>query len=198
MAHIFQAIAKEGRAAGLRPNEAQARDWFRDRALEVRNVNANMLVTENKAWLTTKLTRTDVGRMFMFFYDPKHKDTLPYYDTFPLIFPLHVQADRFTGINMHYLPILYRAKLMDALYTTESNKNLDETTHFRINYQILSSVSKFKYFKPCLKEYLIGHVRSRYVGIPPDSWDTALMLPTARFKKMNQANVWKESKNRII
>jgi hypothetical protein len=28
--------------------------------------------------------RPSVGRLNMFFYDPKYKKTLPYYDTFPL------------------------------------------------------------------------------------------------------------------
>lgn len=29
--------------------------------------------------------RVGSGQMYMFYYDPKHKKTLPYYDRFPLI-----------------------------------------------------------------------------------------------------------------
>ena len=39
------------------------------------------------------------GYMDAFYYDPKHKATLPYYDKFPLIFPLSVGKDFFIGIN---------------------------------------------------------------------------------------------------
>ena len=49
----------------------------------------------------------------MFFYDPKFKKTLPYYDTFPLVLPLETYNDGFLGINMHYLPIPLRVNLLD-------------------------------------------------------------------------------------
>ena len=32
--------------------------------------------------------RPSLGRLNMFFYDPKYKKTLPYYDTFPLVLPI--------------------------------------------------------------------------------------------------------------
>ena len=35
------------------------------------------------------------GRLNMFFYDPKYKKTLPYYDTFPLVLPLENYPDGF-------------------------------------------------------------------------------------------------------
>jgi hypothetical protein len=55
------------------------------------------------------------GTMVLFVYNAKWKKILPYYDQHPLIFPIHVEADRFLGINLHYLPISYRAQMMDAL-----------------------------------------------------------------------------------
>ena len=35
--------------------------------------------------------RRIIGSMQMFFYDPKYKDTLPYYDKFPLAIILKLQ-----------------------------------------------------------------------------------------------------------
>ena len=49
-------------------------------------------------------------RFNMFFYDPKpeQKKNLPYFDMFPLVFPLRRMGDGFTGINVHYLPPAFR------------------------------------------------------------------------------------------
>ena len=39
------------------------------------------------------------SRLNMFFYDPKLKKKLPYYDTFPLVLPLENYSDGFLGLN---------------------------------------------------------------------------------------------------
>jgi hypothetical protein len=31
------------------------------------------------------------GKMYFYYYDPKHKETLPYYDRFPLVLPFSKQ-----------------------------------------------------------------------------------------------------------
>lgn len=198
MPFIFQAIAKEGKAAGLNPRNHDSRDWYRDRALEVKKVNVQSLVKENRDWATTNMTARSIGRMYMFFYDPKHKDTLPFYDQFPLIFPISMNADGFTGINLHYLPVIFRAKLMDSLYESLNNDKYDETSKIKVNYQILNSVQRFKYFRPCIKQYLNDHVRSRFLEVPIDSWDSALMLPTQRFKKATAEQVWRNSRKQVV
>ena len=56
-----------------------------------------------------------LGNMYFFFYNPKHKKTLPWYDTFPLVFPIKSFSDGFLGLNMHYLAPKDRAILMDQL-----------------------------------------------------------------------------------
>lgn len=198
MPYIFQAIAKEGKAAGLKPGSHDSRDWYRDRALEVKKVNAQSIVKENRDWAKNTMTVRSIGRMYMFFYDPKHKDTLPFYDQFPLIFPISMNEGGFTGLNLHYLPVIYRAKLMDALYESINNDKYDETSKIRLNYQVLNSVQRFKYFRPCIKQYLNDHVRSRFLEVPIDSWDSALMLPTQRFKKATAEQVWRDSRQKIV
>lgn len=68
-----------------------------------------------------------VGSMYMFIYDAKWKKTLPYWDIRPLIFPISRSKDRFMGINFHYLPVPYRAMLMDALYDFAIDPNEGES-----------------------------------------------------------------------
>ena len=139
----------------------------------------------------------DVGRMYMFFYDPKHKDKLPFYDQFPLIFVLEKYKDGFLGMNLHYLPPVFRASLMDKLYQIERQDNIRESKKLRLNYGLLNNAARYKYFRPTVKRYLYSQVRSRYLWIPYEEWDIALMLPTARFRKSKSNVVWQDSKRRI-
>jgi hypothetical protein len=190
--YIFQKIAKEGERAGLKLGSKESREWFRSKATTVGRVNINAEM-QNKARLSTVIGKTDIGRMYHFFYDPKTKETLPYYDKFPLIFVVERYDDGFLGINLHYLPPLYRAQLMDALYSIEITQNAPDAKKLKLSYNILKSASKFKYFKPCVKRYLFSQVRSRYLYIPETEWDIALTLPTERFSKSNKRAVWQDS-----
>ena len=45
----------------------------------------------------------------------KLKNKLPYYDRFPLTLPIEQYSDGFLGINLHYLSILMRIRLLDRL-----------------------------------------------------------------------------------
>ena len=194
-AYVFQQIAQRGRAEGIDASVRQrdARTWFRQAAQDVTSVNRSRMMND-KENVTSSLDEKNIGQMFMFFYDPKHKDTLPYYDTFPLIFLIGFREKGFMGINLHYLPPFLRAKLMDSLYETLNNNRYDDTTKLRVSYQILASASRFKYFKPCVKHYLAEHVQSNYLNIEPTNWDSALMLPTEQFKKASAERVWRESR----
>ena len=62
-----------------------------------------------------------IGEMYMFSYDPKYKDVLPYYDMYPLVIPIEMYADGFLGLNLHYLPPLARARLLDSLKKVANN-----------------------------------------------------------------------------
>ena len=194
--YIFQKIAKDGQADGVKPGSEEARDWYRDAAQSTRSVNTKTLLN-NRERTYTKMTQTDIGRMYMFQYDPKGKDKLPYYDTFPLIFVLEKYGDGFLGMNLHYLPPMFRARLMDRLYDIERDDTIRESKKLKLSYQMLNSVARYKYFKPTIKRYLQNHVRSRFLWIPYEEWDIALMLPTQRFKKGRVSRIYKDSKNII-
>ena len=89
----------------------------------------------------------------MFFYDPKTKDTLPYYDTFPLVVVVGPAEKGFYGLNLHYLPPILRAKMLDALMDIATSKK-SPNAKFEITYEDSKSHSKLRYFKPCFKHYL--------------------------------------------
>lgn len=196
--YIFQQLSARGRAAGIddSTNLRDAREWFRSAARDITSVNPNRMMRDPKNLVST-IDAKSIGKMYMFFYDPKLKKQLPYYDTFPLIFVIGPAAGGFLGINLHYLPPVLRAKLMNALYQTINNRRYDSSTKLKISYEILSSASRYRYFKPCVKHYLNDHVQSRYLNIEPNNWDSALMLPTERFKKATASKVWEDSRGMI-
>lgn len=172
----------------------EARDWLRSQATSVKRANPKSIMERN----TSRFTNLVVpGMLYLFNYDPKTKDDLPFYDKFPLVFPFKKLPDGFIGLNMHYLPLPYRARLMDALYDLSSNKRFDSTTKLRLSYQMLNSASKYRYFEPCVKRYLNSHLKSRLLHIDSNEWETALFLPLERFAKASKDKVWLDSRNII-
>lgn len=189
VAYIFDDILLKGVRAGQIPARTKsAREWYRNKASTVSATPTNVI--SNK---TNIVRGYSVGEMMLFNYSPKHKNKLPYYDTFPLVFPIEPAAGGFLGLNMHYLPLRQRAFLMDALYTTVNNQRYDSSTALNISYSILKNASKFKLFKPCVKHYLNSHIKSRRVLIDAVEWDIALFLPLQRFQKGGQSAAWKDS-----
>jgi hypothetical protein len=193
---VFTTVLVDGLKAGQIPaREKKAREWYRDAAKGYQkiNVNKNFLQEEKDRVKNTVVP----GNMYMFWYMPKHKDTLPYYDKFPLIFPFAAERGRFWGLNLHYLPLDYRAILMDKLYDLASNSRYDESTKLKLSYQLLNSSSKYRYFKPCVKQYLTSHVASKFLYIYPSEWDVALFLPTEQFEKASKSKIHADSRSII-
>lgn len=204
MAQIFDDILLRGIRTGQVPaRTSAAREWYRDQAKQNTRTSRNRSQGDK---LIRELRRDDdrrqdsrflLGNMYLFAYDPKHKDTLPYYDRFPLIFPINKAKGGFLGINMHYLPPILRAKLMDQLYTVLSNKRYDDTTRINASYKILNGAAKFKEFAPCVKHYLNAHVRTKPAYINPTEWDIALFLPTQKFVGATATQVYADSRRMI-
>jgi len=195
MAKVFDDILVRGVKQGKIPARTQdAREWFRNKA---RSSNTNDRYPDNIIKSSAKSNGVEVGHMYHFYYDPKTKATLPYYDRFPLIFMVGPAKDGFYGINLHYLPPKLRASLMDNLYDIASDRRYDEGTKLRIKYSLLNGASKYRYFKPTFKHYLNAHVNSKFVKIDSSEWDIALFLPTERFEKAGKSRVFADSRKMI-
>lgn len=198
MAQIFDDILLKGIRAGQLPSRnSTARVWYREKAKEAGKINETTFFRTADTDRFRNSSQFRIGSMYMFMYDPKHKETLPYYDRVPLIFPINRAKGGFLGINFHYLPFKLRAKLMDALYETSTNDRYDESTKLNISYRILNGSSQYREFKPAVKHYLFEHVRSKLVYINPSEWDIALFLNIAKFEKASQTQVWEDSRKVI-
>lgn len=201
-ARLFTDILAKGIRAGQVPARTEkAREWYRNqarRANSAKDLNTEGSITGENILKTSgnksKVANQVIGNMYLFRYDPKHKDTLPYYDRYPLVFPINKAKGGFLGINMHYLPPTLRAELMDALYSTVTNKKFDESTRLKISYDILNKAKKFRLFKPTIKHYLGKHVKTRFVYMNPSEWDIALFLPLQEFVGASKQKVWADSR----
>ena len=147
-------------------------DWYRKQVRSMTTPGARSLINKGKATLRPKY-----GIMNLFGYDPKHKERLPYYDTFPLIFPLEPAKGGFIGLNFHYLPPLARVRFLRSLANTTNNNKFDKSTRYKINWR------NNTFMRKTAKHYLFNHVRTSFLNITAEEMAIAIFLPVARFKK---------------
>ena len=121
-----------------------------------------------------------VGNMYMFYYDAKHKDTLPYWDKFPCVFPFSIQSDSVICINFHYLPFGARIFLLDSLLSLNNTK-VNSKTQLQLSWATISKVSKLNFAQVCVHKYLLNHIQSPLKWIDPENWSVAINLPVAQF-----------------
>jgi hypothetical protein len=182
MSNLFQTLEIEAFRAGIKPRTKQSMDWFRRKATQLGRVGKSIM-NDEAVKLQTSMKDPE-GEMYMFFYDPKHKKTLPYYDKFPLIIMMGPAKGGFYGLNLHYLPPVLRAKVLDALLSDDNKK------------VALARLPK-KYIGPMIKHYLNSNVKSRFALVEKPEWEIATFLPTAQFEKARASTVYAESKRMI-
>jgi len=180
---FIQSVVK---AAKGRPRSTE---WYREKIKEFGKPGAMDLIRDGK-----RDNQPFYGRLNMFFYDPKFKAKLPYYDTFPLVLPIERYSDGFLGINFHYLPIPLRIRLLDRLVDFSNNTKFDESTKLDVDYQALKNINLVK---PTIHKYLAGHTKSQFRRIDADEFTVAALLPVQRFKKATAKEVWRESRSMI-
>ena len=129
------------------------------------------------------VSRVMPGEMFMFVYDPKTKEKLPTWDKFPLVLPFNKDANSFIGLNLHYLKPAQRLVLLNNLMEVAKNDRYGQAQKLRLSWAYLSNVSKFPEVSVCVKRYLNGYVKSRFMKIKPEDWALSCMLPTENFAK---------------
>ena len=185
---IKASLAKEGLTAGTNAS----RTWLRQKVKDLKPTARALMADRDRL-----RTNSIIGKMYFYFYDPKTKDSLPYYDRFPLVIPIENYKDGFLGMNLHYIHPKQRIILLDKLSDTASNKNYDKNTKLRISYQFLSSASRAFEATPCIKRYLYGHVQSRFLEISAEEWDIAVMLPVESFVKASTSKVWSDSRKQF-
>lgn len=194
MPSLFSKIQDNAERAGILPRTTESRDWFMRKIRTLTNISPSMVLNDD---LLQTRSKPLIGRMFMFLYDPKYKETLPYYDKFPLILMVGPAKGGFYGLNLHYLPPRQRAVFFDRLMDHTNNKKLDETTRFKLTYDMLNSTKKLRAYAPCFKHYLNKHIASKTVEVLPKEWEIALFLPTDSFVGQKNTSIWQKTRTLV-
>ncbi len=170
--------------------------WFQDKIKglkgDLRNrfssTNAAKFYREadNKVEKAILKKRIELGDLFCYYYNPKYRATLPYYDMFPMIMLLSAEKETFLGINFHYLRPKWRAILLDRV-SAKIGGGLPKWSKLRNIRQIA----------PTIKRYRYDHIMRKVVPIKENEQEIAIFLPTERFRKSAKAKVWADSERKF-
>ena len=181
MASIFDKISKQ--TDGVKKSST----WYRNAVAEIADK-----VTARKLYNQGRINqRPSQGRLNLFFYDPKFKETLPYYDTFPLVLPLEGFRGGFLGMNFHHLSPVIRFRLLNQLQRFATNSKFDSTTRLDVSYQRVGGLARVK---STIKKYLYRQVRSGFMRVDLQDAPTAVYLPVQQFKKRSASFVYGQSR----
>ena len=191
MASLFDTLEVQAFRAGIPARTDKSRKWFQRKVKELGKVQPRKVLKDDALH---KVNKPLIGDMVMYFYDPKLKDELPYYDRFPLTIMVQPAKGGFHGFNLHYLNPSVRALFLDELMKLGPSKITETTRITKLKYKLLNGVAKYKEFKPCFKHYLMNHVDSQITRVGMPEWEIAVFLPTQEFKKKSAQAVWAESR----
>lgn len=183
--------------------ELMSRDsikWLSGKIDQLRNPSSRIPSTirdDDREKLVNLTSNSMLGRLYFFYYNPKTKDDLPYYDKFPLVLVLDNYKDGILALNLHYLPPKYRIMFIQKLLENSGvgvqyTKDYD-IKRLKITYDILKYTTSLKEFRPCIKRYLYKQMGSKFLAVAPNEWDTAILLPVQQFKKAKASEVWSDS-----
>lgn len=169
--------------------------WFDQKALELRPFSVTPARTILRAKTLGENNRSAIipGSMYLYIYDPLTKDTLPYYDVFPLVLPFRRQGMNFWGLNLHYLHYRMRVNLLDHLIEVGATTGMDENKRIRASWSLIESSAKLTPAVACVKQYRLDRVRSMFRLIEPEDWASVCLLPIDHFVGATRQKVWEES-----
>ena len=195
MSTYYEKIFEKNRY-NARDAAMKSRAWFQQQMtlLGKQSIQPMRMIKSSSEKNTTRVLP---GQMYLFMYEPKTQDSLPYWDQFPLVFPFRKLPDGFIGLNMHYLPYPLRIKLLDRLMEFKNNNRLDETTKLKFSWNLIQGISRLRIAEPCVHRYLMSHLKSPMKRVDSADWASALMLPVERFVGASRQQVWSESTSRI-
>lgn len=190
----FTEMMNKAKAAGMHGARTQESiDWFRKSARAFKNNISHDTVSKSLGKSSMRSV-AKVGHLYMFAYDAKYKDELPYWDAYPCTVIIGEDGPHFMGINFHYLPPGIRAFVFDQLYQYSSDPTSGKEAKLRLTYKRINRLSAFPFMQQAVKKYLKSHVKSSFIHIPQDHWHSAIFLPTARWQKAAPKKVYDDHK----
>jgi hypothetical protein len=157
--------------------------WYQKKIAALKNISPTQIMKDHSEYRTKPIK----GEMYVYYYLPKHRETLPYWDMFPLVLPLSYDKDGMLGMNFHYIRPQHRIMLLD-----EIKKHGWGPKKTIINYDIISSFARSRFAEPTIKRYLWSQFGTPLRRIAAVDIPTALLVPCEKFYKMDKNKVWKQ------
>ncbi|QPB12446.1 DNA end protector protein [Providencia phage PSTCR6] len=135
------------------------------------------------------------GKIYTYIYDAKNKETLPYWDKFPLIIYLGAATAKngnqlLYGLNLHYIPPKARQMFLEELLKNYASTSIiTSKTKLKIDW---SKVKGMRGSDLMIKAYLPGHIKGPMIEIKPQDWPNVITMPTQQF--MSQGSRFAASK----
>ena len=199
----------KGKGAKGLNKQQRAMMMINDFRASMRAVSKSRPKEKSQEWFTKtikagikghQIVKPQVGRIYTFMYDAKYKDTLPYWDVFPLIICLGDSKTKagntvMLGLNLHYVTPKARQQFLEALLKQyASTPTLRNKTRLKIKW---SDVKGMRGSDHMIKAYLPGHIKTKLVEISPKDWSNIIYMPTYQFmskgKKYDARKVWKDA-----
>lgn len=153
--------------------------WYKTQVAELMQPKAKMRNDlRAESTLTSKI---QIGKLYLYRYDPKFKAVLPVYDTYPLVFPFNHAQGGFLGINLHYLPFGFRMYIIAKMKPHLVLSKQGEVRRANLSWQILNSIAGVRSLDGAVKHYLTSHIRSSFMQIDYKDWGIACALPVENF-----------------
>ena len=196
MASLLDKVSDAIRTGTVGAEVKRSAQWFRDKITGLKGTLRNQWSStnapkfyreaENKVNPRVLKMRANLGDLYAYYYEPKGRMELPYYDRFPLIMLIGFEPETFLGLNFHYINPKLRAILLDRV-TAKVGKGI-------INWK---KISKIPQVEPTVKRYRYDHIVRKVIPIEENEQELAIFLPLERFKKASKAKVWADSRKRI-
>ena len=196
MASLLDKVQDAVRTGTVGAEVKRSAQWFQDKIKGLKGTLRNQFSStnapkfyreaENKIDRKVLKLRANFGDLFAYYYDPKHRQTLPYYDSFPLVMLIKAEKETFLGLNFHYLPPKLRAILLDRVSAKIGNA-----------IPRWDKLVKIPQIEPCVKRYRFDHIMRKVIPIKEDEQEIAIFLPLERFRKASKSKVWADSRKRI-
>lgn len=187
---LSQKFEQFKREKGVDAMSKEALNWFYDFTRQfAKSASFSKTLSAGK---TTN--RPIPGKFYLYQYDPKTKDDMPYYDAMPLVLVTDVTPNGWYGINFHYMPPAARLKIMEGFYATIKDPSVSDNMKLKVNWkramQVAKAASSHRFMRHSVKQYLGNHVTSPIIEINPEYWAMCVFLPLSRFKKKTSSFAW--------
>jgi len=137
--------------------------------------------------------RFEPGKIYVFEYKPKYKKELPWFDLHPVVLAIEQDGANDFGINLNLLPLPFKEKLLDELYTklkgsiTSSEKeksNALKERPLKIDFKTIKDYLKKNGYDFALRQYIPSRKRKQSV-VSYSKWPDIALCDFIELKGIN-------------